>query len=90
MSWHFENTGTADDVTAAIDEAVANPHGMPTAVGDYLKSAVDACRPSIAVFPTGALVRVRSIGHRPLGVGGQETAEVQLVRSGPSSPRPAP
>lgn len=81
MSWHFENIGTREDVTAAIDESVALPHGMPASVGSYLKDAIAACTP-----PSGPtyLISVRSIGHRPMqGGGSNETSEVKIVRSGP-------
>ena len=83
MSWHFENTGTIEEVTAAIDEAVANPHGMPQSVGDYIKGAVAACAQQ-QPGEQRSVVRVKSVGHRPIGLGGMETCEVQRVRSGPA------
>lgn len=78
MSWHIEVCGTKEDVCAAIDEAVANPHGMPPVVGAYLKDAVAACadRP-------GHNVHVKSVGHRPLeNSGSTEESTVRLLRSG--------
>lgn len=79
MSWHIEVCGKADDVKAAIDESVASSGGMPKEVGDYLKGAVDSCD-----LKDGALVRVKSNGHRPMqGFGSQEECVVQTMRSGP-------
>lgn len=80
MSWHVENTGTAEQVIAAIDESVASPHGMPATVGNYLRDAVAACVPSVP-----ALISIRSTGHRPLNAGSVEICEVKVVRSGSQS-----
>lgn len=83
MSWHLSNVGTKEEVTASVDEALAAQQGMPASVGVYLKDAVAA----IDLKP-GYLVRVKSIGHRPMsGAGSSETTEVELVKSGPWNPR---
>lgn len=83
MSWNVSNTGTKEEVTAALDEALANQQGMPAAVGAYIKDVVAA----IELKP-GYLVRVESIGHRPMsGAGSSETCKVELVKSGPWNPR---
>ena len=80
MSWHLENVGTKEEVTAAIDEAVATPGGMPPVVGSILKEMVDATQPADA----GYLVQVKSTGHRPMAHGGAvETHEVRVVKRGP-------
>lgn len=86
MSWNVENAGTVEQVTAAIDEAVNGVGGnagvMPASVGTYLKDAIA----SIVVHEhvKGALVYVKSYGHRPIaGCGAGETCEVKLLKSGP-------
>lgn len=82
MSWNVNNTGSKEAVVAAIDEALSNQQGMPTAVGVYLKEAVEA----VDLKP-GYLVRVESVGHRPItGSGSVETCRVELVKSGPWNP----
>jgi hypothetical protein len=79
MSWNVNNTGTKEEVVAALDEALANQQGMPPVVGAYLKAAVAA----IELKP-GYLVRVESTGHRPMsGAGSTEVCKVELVKSGP-------
>lgn len=81
MSWHLEVCGTKDDVNAAIDEQVANPHGMPPVVGSYLKDAVAAVNPGAK---PGYTIHVKSTGHRPMeGAGSTEECFVRCVRSGP-------
>lgn len=86
MSWHIEACGPKEDIVAMIDECVANPSGMPAAVGDYLKSA-------IAATPDGPEynVYVKSNGHRPMtGSGSNEQAEVKVLRAKPWKPVPTP
>ena len=79
MSWNMNNAGTKEEVTATIDEAMASQGGMPAAVGAYLKHAVAA----VELRP-GYLVRVESVGHRPMtSAGSSETCKVEVVKSGP-------
>lgn len=81
MSWHIEVVGTKEDVTAAIDEAMASQTGMPPVVGSYLKDAVAAVNPK---ENPGYLVHVKSTGHRPMeGAGSSEECLVRCVRSKP-------
>jgi hypothetical protein len=89
MSWHLENTGTRQDVEAAIDEAVSAQSGMPASVGAYLKDAIAACAPPTS----GYLISVRSTGHRPItGWSAAESCEVKLLQRGPHKQQfqPAP
>lgn len=91
MSWHLENVGTPEQVTAAIDEALRNTHGMPASVGAYLKDAIAACVPPTPATVDGStyLVSVKSMGHRPMnGAGSTESCEVRLIKSGPWNLQP--
>lgn len=82
MSWNVENTGTVEQVTAAIDEAMAASGGMPASVGAYLKDAIANVAPADHV--KGHAVYVKSFGHRPMtGCGASEICEVKLLKSGP-------
>lgn len=79
MSWHLEVCGSKEDVTAAIDEAMSIPGGMPPVVGSYLKDAVAAC-----VTSDEYVVSVRSDGHRPLtSSGSSEESVVRVIRAKP-------
>lgn len=94
MSWHLKTCGTKEEVTAAIDEAIARNSGMPASVGSYLKDAVNALD-----LTNGAggksdgvdrcMVVVESSGHRPMYVGGEEKCLVTMVWRGPVN-QPAP
>lgn len=80
MSWHFENVGTKEEVTAAIDEAVATPGGMPPVVGSMLKDMLDATQ----LADSSYLLHVKSTGHRPMAhSGANEVHEVRVIKRGP-------
>ncbi len=86
MSWHIKTCGTKAEVIAAIDEAAANQSGMPKAVADYLKDAVnnvdltEGSKDGTEHY----LVLVDSFGHRPMsGSGSEEKCVVTKVRRGP-------
>lgn len=89
MSWHLKTCGTKDEVNAAIDQAVAMNHGMPKAVGNYLKDAVagvDLVEGALDGAEHYALL-VESSGHRPMsGSGSEERCVVTKVRRGPWFP----
>jgi len=90
MSWHVKTCGTKEEVTAAIDEAVAASNGMPRAVGDYLKDAVAAVdlTDGAADGVERCLVLVESTGHRPMYASGEEKCLVTKLRRGPvNTPR---
>jgi len=88
MSWHVKFCGTKDEATAAIDEAVAQSNGMPKAVGDYLKGAVEAIdlTDGAADGAERCMVFVESAGHRPMYAGGEEKCLVAKVRRGAVTP----
>lgn len=83
MSWHIETVGTAEDVTAAIDEETTRIGGMPSAVGMYLKEAISS---ATAQSMANYLVHVESAGHRPMNGAGIESCKVRIVRRGAWKP----
>lgn len=84
MSWHLKTCGTKEEVTAAIDEAIAANQGMPRSVGDYLKDAVKAIdlTDGAADGVERCLVLVESTGHRPMYASGEEKCLVTKLRRG--------
>lgn len=82
MSWHFERCGTKENMLLMLDEDASKSYGIPQDVCDFLKASVSRINPNPSL--PGALIYVKSSGHRPMEYAGSiESTEIKLVQSTP-------